>query len=135
MNGGESQHCRRSHQMVHIRIVARQQPPKTIKQQWTDSLAHQHTVKLQPSAPPPPLWISTLISSTRRTICRVISLHQQTVTERRRTFGLIKLLNHTNKKQKQHQRGTAALLQSSSLFPKYRIQRTCSPKPLVGIIS
>lgn len=39
--------------MVHIRIVARQQPPKTIKQQSTDSLAHQHTVKLQPSAPPP----------------------------------------------------------------------------------
>lgn len=48
---------------------------------------------------------------------------------------MIKLLNHTNKKQKQHQRGTAALLQSSSLFPKYRIQRMWSPKPLVGIIS
>lgn len=43
-----------SHQMVHIRIVARQQPPKTIKQQSTDSLAHQHTVKLQPSASLPP---------------------------------------------------------------------------------
>lgn len=46
----ELQHCRHSHQMAHIRIVARQQPPKTIKQQSTDSLAHQHTVKLQPSA-------------------------------------------------------------------------------------
>lgn len=43
-----------SYQMVRIKRVTRQQPPKTIKQQSTDSLAHQHTVKLQPSAPPPP---------------------------------------------------------------------------------
>lgn len=47
-----------SHLTVHIRIVTRQQPPKTIKQQSTNSLAHQHTVKLQPSASPPlPHWI------------------------------------------------------------------------------
>lgn len=50
---GQNPHCRHLHQMARIRIGARQQPPETIKQQSTDNLAHQHTVKLQPSAPPP----------------------------------------------------------------------------------
>lgn len=39
--------------MVDIRIVTRQQPLETITQQSTDSSAHRHTVKLQPSAPLP----------------------------------------------------------------------------------
>lgn len=106
------------------------QTDRRMDEQTDSAPAHTYII----TRPPP--WIYTLISSTRRTICRVISLYQQAVTQRRRTFGLIKLLNHEKtKKQKQHQRGTEALLQSSSLFPKYRILTTSSPQPLFGIIS
>lgn len=43
---------------ARVAAASRQRSPppkkKTIKQQSTNSLAHQHTVKLQPSASPPP---------------------------------------------------------------------------------